>query len=94
VWASLREVAELRWRDIDLAGLRLRITRSVTLVDGVFEIGSPKSGKGRTVSLPAFVADLLIPAAPDALVFPESEGGHMWGSNAQRQWCTTSSCMS
>jgi hypothetical protein len=33
----------------------------VTLVDGVFEIGSPRAGKGRTVSLPAFVADLLTP---------------------------------
>ena len=41
--------------------LRLRVARSVTLVDGVFEMGSPKNGKGRTVSLPAFVADLLTP---------------------------------
>ena len=59
---------------------RLRIARSVTLVDGVFEIGSPKNGKGRTVSLPAFVADLLTPGQPDALVFPDSEGGHMRGT--------------
>ena len=45
------EVAELRWRDVDLENLRLRIARSVTLVDGTFVIGSPKNGKGRTVSL-------------------------------------------
>ena len=51
------EVAELRWRDLDLQKKQIRIARSVTLVDGVFEIGSPKNGKGRTVSLPAFVAD-------------------------------------
>jgi hypothetical protein len=68
---------------VDLAGLRLRITRSVALVDGVFEIGSPKSGEGRTVSLQAFVADLLAPGEPDALVFADSEGGHMRGTNVR-----------
>src|SRR6202171_6235226 len=61
------EVAELRWRDVDLPGRRLRIARSVTLVDGAFEIGSPKSGKGRTVSLPALVADLLAPGEAGAV---------------------------
>jgi integrase len=80
------EVAELRWRDVDLAGRRLRIVRSVTLVDGAFEIGSPKSVKGRTVSLPAFVADLLAPGEPDTLVFPDSAGGHMRGTNVRRRW--------
>ncbi len=55
------EVAELRWRDTDLDNLRLRISRSVTLVDGQFVVGSPKNGKARTVSLPAFVGDLLTP---------------------------------
>jgi integrase len=49
-------------------------------------VGSPKSGKGRVVSLPGFVADLLDPVVPDALVFPDSEGGHMRGSNVRRRW--------
>ena len=40
----------------------------------------------RTVSLPAFVADLLVPGDPDALVFPDSEGGHMRGTNVRRRW--------
>ena len=80
------EVAELRWRDLDLEKLRVRIARSVTLVDGVFEIGSPKNGKGRTVSLPAFVADLLTPGDADLLVFPDSAGGHMRGTNVRRRW--------
>jgi integrase len=48
------EVAELRWRDLDLENRRMRISRSVALVNGVFEIGTPKNGKGRTVSLPSF----------------------------------------
>jgi hypothetical protein len=60
--------------------------RSVTLVDREFEIGSPKSGKGRTVSLPAFVSDLLVPGEPDALVFPDTEFGHMRGTNVRRRW--------
>jgi integrase len=80
------EVAELRWRDVDLKNLRLRIARSVTLVDNRFVIGSPKNGKGRTVSLPLFVAELLAPADSDALVFPDSEGGHMRGTNVRRRW--------
>jgi integrase len=80
------EVAELRWRDVDLDARRLRIARSVTLVDGRFEIGTPKNGKGRTVSVPAFVADLLAPGESDALVFPDTEGGHMRGTNVRRRW--------
>ncbi len=84
------EAAELRWRDVDLGALRIRVTRSVALVDGEFLIGSPKSGKGRTVSLPAFVADMLEQSADsalmDALVFPDSYGNHMRGSNVRRRW--------
>jgi integrase len=80
------EVAELRWRDVDLDSLRLRVARSVTLVDGQFVIGSPKSSHGRTVSLPQFVADLLEPGDTTALVFPDSGGGHMRGSNVRRRW--------
>lgn len=80
------EVAELRWRDVDLDGLRLRVARSVTLVDGRFIVGSPKNGKGRTVSLPAYVAELLKPGDPTALVLPDSAAGHMRGSNVRRRW--------
>ena len=80
------EVAELRWRDLDLDNLRLRIARSVTLVDGMFVVGSPKNGKARTVSLPALVGDLLEPADPDGLVFPDSAGGYMRGTNVRRRW--------
>lgn len=80
------EVAELRWRDLDLKNLRVRVSRSVTLVDGVFLVGSPKSGRARTVSLPAFVADLLEPGELDALVFPDSVGGYIRGSNVRRRW--------
>ncbi len=84
------EAAELRWRDVDLDGLKIKLSRSVTLVDGQFEIGTTKGGKGRTVSLPAFVADLLVGVGKkvdgDALVFPDSKGGYMRGTNVRRRW--------
>ena len=49
------EVAELRWRDVEVERPRLRISRSVALADGLFEVGSPKNGKARTVGLPVLV---------------------------------------
>ena len=59
----------------------------MTLVDGEFVVGSPKNGKARTVSLPAFVADLLITGRTGLrLVFPDSAGGYMRGSNVRRRW--------
>lgn len=81
------EAAELRWgRDVDLQKLQIRVTRSVTLVDNKFVVGTPKGGKGRTVSLPGFVADLLHSGEADALVFPDTAGGHMRGTNVRRRW--------
>lgn len=82
------EVAELRWKDLDIQNLKIRVTRSVTLVDNKFVVGTTKGGKGRTVSLPAFVADLLAAyeKVPDGLVFPDSTGKHMRGTNVRRRW--------
>ncbi len=81
------EVAELRWRDVDLQKRQIRVARSVALVNGVFEQGTPKSGKGRTVSLSAFVVELLGERGDDeALLFPDTAGGRMRGSNVRRRW--------
>ncbi|QZT60938.1 tyrosine-type recombinase/integrase [Mycolicibacterium austroafricanum] len=80
------EAAELRWRDVDIAGLRLRVTRSVTFVGGRAVVGTPKNGKDRTVALPALVAAMLMPGADDDLVFPDSAGGWMRASNVRRRW--------
>jgi integrase len=38
------------------------------------------------LSLPAFVADILAPGEDNMLVFPDSAGGHMRGSNVRRRW--------
>ncbi len=83
------KAAELRWRDLDLDNLRLRISRPVTLVDGIFVVGSPKDGKARTASLPGLVADLLEPGdlALQNMVGHESAGptldryGHLYESD-------------
>lgn len=80
------EAAELRWRDVDVDGLRLRISRSVTFVGGRAVVGTPKNGKERVVALPASVARLLTPGAADDLVFPDSAGGWMRASNVRRRW--------
>ncbi len=80
------EVAELRWRDLNLHKMQIRVARSVALVDNKFVVGTPKGGKGRTVSLPAFVADMLTSGSSDALVFPDTTGGHMRGTNVRRRW--------
>lgn len=80
------EVAELRWHDVLLDKKTISVRRSVTLVDSQFVVGTPKGGKGRMVALPQFVADLLTPGEPDALVFPDSKGGYMRGTNVRRRW--------
>jgi integrase len=80
------EAAELRWRDVDFDGLRLRVSRSVTFVNGHPVVGTPKNGKDRTVALPATVARMLLRGADDALVFPDSAGGWMRASNVRRRW--------
>ena len=73
------EVAELRWRDLDLERLTVRVARSVTLVDSRFVVGTPKGGKGRTISLPAYVADMRrrwwSQAVTAAGLFPRVEVG-------------------
>jgi integrase len=80
------EIAELRWKDVDLDKLTIRVARSVALVNGKFEEGAPKSGKARTVSLPAFVGDLLVAGEKERLVFPDTQGGPMRGTNVRRRW--------
>lgn len=80
------EAAELRWRDVLLDKKTISVRRSVTLVDNKFVVGTPKGGKGRTVSISDFVADMLTPGAVDDLVFPDMAGGHMRGTNVRRRW--------
>lgn len=76
----------MRWGEIDVTGRRLRIARAVTTVNGKPVVGAPKSGKVRTVALPAHVAAMLTTGEPGALVFPHTASGWMRASNVWRRW--------
>jgi integrase len=78
----------------ELAGLRLRhvdfLRRKMLVEDAIVEAGGKlherptKSGKARTVTLPAFVMDALAdhierwPPERDGLVFADERGGPLW----------------
>ena len=91
-WCGLRfgEIAELRRKDIDLDGARVRVRRAVTCVAGTDIIGPPKSDAGtRDVAIPphlvpAFRDHLLAHGAPgrDGLLFRSAGGGHLRSGSA------------
>jgi integrase len=53
------EVCALRWRNVDLAAGQISVVESLEQTKAGLRFKSPKSGKGRTVALPATVADEL-----------------------------------
>jgi len=72
------ELLALEWRDIDFAGDAIRVRRSYNVHGGV---GSPKSGKVRSVPMVPDVAEQLAALAgredfvePEELVFPGAVG--------------------
>lgn len=77
------EAVALRRHDVHLGG-RLSVERNVVEVDGrMIEQATTKTGKARTVPLPASVADELTAhlerfaePGPAALVFPALQGGY------------------
>lgn len=83
------EATALRRCDVLQDGGRLRIERSVRLIDGSWVVGEPKTDAGRrTVSLPNFVAATLaahlenfVPDAPDALLFGTASGRFVHSAN-------------
>lgn len=87
----------------ELAGLRIRhadfLRRKVLVEEAIVEAGGKlhqrptKSGKARTVTLPAFVMDALAdrvdrwPPNADGLIFTDDNGGPLWRSNFyKRVW--------
>lgn len=75
----LGELLALQWRDIDFAGDAIRVRRSYNVHGGV---GTPKSGKVRSVPMVPDVAQRLARlgervhfTGEDALVFPGESGG-------------------
>lgn len=83
------ELIALRWRDVDFAASRVRVTAS--FAGG--QLTTPKSGKVRSVPMASVVASSLAAlgqrlrwTGPDDLVFPGESGGHMDGSALRRRY--------
>lgn len=86
-WGGLRfgELTELRRKDVTGEGDVMRVRRAVTLVDGTYVVGRPKSdGGSRDVHLPPHVVPALrrhmddyTAGGADALVFTTARGGRV-----------------
>ena len=83
------EAAELRVRDVNLGRRRIAVARSVVFVQGSAVIGSPKSGKSRSVPLTAAVssqiAELIQGKDRDELVFTTLRGHQIRANNFKRR---------
>jgi integrase len=85
------ELLALRWRDIDFQDEAIRVDEN--FVGG--EIGTPKSGKVRSLPMVPEVATALARLSQrghftgdDDVVFPGVEGGHLDGSALRRRYLT------
>ena len=82
------EAAAIRVRDVDLVRRRIRITASVTEVNGHLVWGTPKTHARRTVPLPRFLAAELVPLVHgrdgDAVLFRSPQGAVLRVRNFRR----------
>jgi integrase len=76
LWEALRigEVCGIRWEDVDFAGGKLHVRRSV---DDEARVGTTKSGKAATIRLTASAAELLQGLGP------QDEGWIFAGENGE-----------
>ena len=98
-WAALRfgEATELRRKDIGDGCEVITISRAVTHLTaddpaGRCQISTPKSGKGRTITLPPHIRadikyhlDTFVPNDPEALLFPSARGACHLSQNVFRE---------
>lgn len=78
--AGLRfgEMAALSRDSVDVLRKGIEVRRSVSDVNGTLIVGTPKSGKTRTVAIPATLATILnnqLLSHPRDIVFPDTKGG-------------------
>jgi integrase len=57
--AAIGELLGLKWRDIDLKAGEVHVLENLTAPNGVMHTGTPKSGKGRTISIDTGVVRAL-----------------------------------
>jgi len=83
------EAAELRAKDVQLRRQRIRVSRSITDVEGRMLIGPPKGGQERDVPVTAFIIGRLAPRLlgkrRDDLLFPTPRGKAMRSNNFKRR---------
>lgn len=87
------EALALQRQDVDLAPGTLHVRRSLSEIDGHVHVTGTKTGKDRTITLPAVVVDEIrqylngVPINPDAWLFPSRNGQPQRYSNfRRRQW--------
>jgi integrase len=87
------EAIALKTRDVEFLRRRLSVSASAMRVGGRPVIGTPKTGKARSVPVPGFVLDALsvqcTGKGPDDLVFPGVDGGYMGSVHLTRGWFPT-----
>ena len=82
------EAMALTAADVDTLRCRLSITASTTEVSGKAVRGTPKSGKGREVTVPRFVIEAMSPLLTGGPVFHAPRGGPISYSNFRRDFFT------
>lgn len=84
------EAAALRVSDVDFLRRRVELHRNAVYVGDGFVVGSLKSGKSRTVVLPAFVTDALAHTAEgkgrDDLLWPSQTGSYLQTPSSSDSW--------
>ena len=82
----VNEALALKVGDVDVAGMRVRVSRTWTDDgEGGQTLGPPKNGKARWTAMPGFTLELLRPLMDgqpdDAWLFRASRGGNIWLHN-------------
>jgi len=80
------EVVALRWRRVDFDRGRVEVAEGATEV-GRLVFDDPKSSRRRSVPVPRFLLDELVPGAAEGFVFTAQQGGPLRYSHwERRQW--------
>lgn len=84
------EAAALRVGDVDFLRRRVRLHRNAVQVGRELAVGSLKSGKSRTVMLPAFVVDAMAETAKgkgrEDLLWASEAGGYLGPPASNKSW--------
>ena len=90
------EVAGLRVRDVNMLRRRLHVNQAAVEVDGIIEVGAPKSWEKRTVPFPKFLVKPLEHLTQgkklDSLIFADRNGNYLRRAktdNDSRSWLAT-----